>query len=367
MLRVTVAPLVVLAVLFGIPGHRALGSAYSAGTANGGGTILFERQTHWYTIAPNGGHPHMLLPETTGCTYFWCAVFSPDSSQVMVAAQAPDKKRITVAIVNTNGTGYHRLPLPTRTMNFEPGAWLPQGNRIAVHGWDTTNKQLDGIYELNASDGSGFRRLTTSPDGRVERPLLFSPDGSRLLVYHEREELGRLHTTLGDLLVTSAGGTGTVQLNPSDTRVWRDFGGPGTWSPDGRQVSFTAFSTPMDGTSAVFVANADGSHVRRITAWGAWSTSARWSPDGTWILFDKFVPAFSDHNLFLVHPNGTGLKDITSTAKGTGCCAIWSPTGSRFLTGAGGYLATFNSNGSGLKKLTPAETKVEAAEIAWGR
>jgi hypothetical protein len=31
------------------------------------------------------------------------------------------------------------------------------------------------------------------------------------------------------------------------------------------------------------------------------------------------------HSLFLVHPDGTGLKAITDPAAGGVCCAVWSP------------------------------------------
>src|SRR5947209_5468902 len=60
-LRVTGALLLALAALFVNPIHRLVGGAPLAGAASGGGTILFSRQNHWYTIAPNGTHLHLLL------------------------------------------------------------------------------------------------------------------------------------------------------------------------------------------------------------------------------------------------------------------------------------------------------------------
>jgi Tol biopolymer transport system component len=120
--------------------------------------------------------------------------------------------------------------------------------------------------------------------------------------------------------------------------------------------------------SAVFVASANGSHPRRITAWGEWSTSAHWSPDGTRIVFDKFVPGSSgSHNLYLVHPNGTGLKAISPTSLGGVCCAVWSPDGKRLLFRAASHrLLTVNRDGSGVKYLTTGDPSDEA-EYAWGR
>jgi Tol biopolymer transport system component len=364
MLRLVAAPFLVLAVLFGIPSHSAVGGADLAGTANGGGTILFERQNHWYTIAPDGTQLHMLLSSTAGCPDFGCAVFSPDGSQIMAAAQGADKKRITIATVKTDGSGYHALPLPDARLNLGPGAWTPDGNRVALGGWDDTNKARAGIYAVNASDGQGLFRLTTSPDGRNDDPVAYSPDGSRLLFFHEGAP-GSQEPGFGGLFETTATGSGRVKVNPPRTQVTGSFGSPASWSPDGKQITFTAFSTPTSGgRSAVFVEDANGTHRRRITPWGEWSTSAHWSPDGTWSLFDKARPVAGEpHRLYLVHPNGTGLRAITSTSLGGVCCAVWSPDGKKLLLGG---LLIMNRNGSRLFHLTPGDTKHETAEYAWG-
>jgi Tol biopolymer transport system component len=52
-----------------------------------------------------------------------------------------------------------------------------------------------------------------------------------------------------------------------------------------------------------------------------------WSPDGEWILFD------ADDRLFLVHPDGTGRRDIPLDVTGRYAAyeAAWSPDGSRIV------------------------------------
>ena len=113
--------------------------------------------------------------------------------------------------------------------------------------------------------------------------------------------------------------------------------------------------------------DANGSHLRRITPWGEWSTGAHWSPEGTWILFDGLQPASGLHNLFVVHPNGTGLKAITSISLGGACCAVWSPDGKKLLVLQGSYLVIMNRDGSGLRRLTPGDPRDQGvAEYAWG-
>ena len=82
--------------------------------------------------------------------------------------------------------------------------------------------------------------------------------------------------------------------------------------------------------------SADGSRPRRITPMAAWITTARWSPDGRWIAFDQVNRPGGAHDLFLVHPDGTGLRMIpTATGDNGSCCAQWSPTSTSLIYASG--------------------------------
>jgi Tol biopolymer transport system component len=343
-----------------------MGGAALAGTVNSGGTILFSRQNHWYTIAPNGTHLRMLLSDTAGCPSFGCAAFSPDGTRVMVAAQSANTMQVATAVISTTGSGYHLLPLPDARLNLGPGAWTPNGSRMALDGWGDSNKTRAGIYVVNASDGKGLTRLTTSPDGRHDDALAYSPDGSRLLFFHEGLRASR-DPDFGDLLTATATRAGRVRLNPPGTEVAGAWGA-GSWSPDGKQIAFTAYDNTNSGESAVFVVGANGSNRHRITAWGKWMTSAHWSSVGNWIEFDKGGVGTA-HNLYLIHPNGTGVKQITFSSLDGLCCAVWSPDGKKLLTVQQDdrYLVTMNWNGSGIRRLTHADMSSSNAEYAWGR
>jgi hypothetical protein len=88
-------------------------------------------------------------------------------------------------------------------------------------------------------------------------------------------------------------------------------------------------------------------------------------------VFDKVEPrAGGPHNLILVHPNGTGLKTITSTTSlGGVCCAVWSPSSSMLLTTASHHLIAVNRSGSGTTRLTSVDWQNGnfSGAFAWGR
>lgn len=115
--------------------------------------------------------------------------------------------------------------------------------------------------------------------------------------------------------------------------------GPGSepaWSPDGTRIAFT--DTTADGSTGVFVMDADGTDVRRLTTNpSGMDESPSWSPDGSRIVFSRstFVTTTPDpvatrarRDLYTIGSDGTGLaKLIGGPTDDFG--PQWSPDGSR--------------------------------------
>ncbi len=145
-------------------------------------------------------------------------------------------------------------------------------------------------------------------------------------------------------------------------------------SPDGSQVVFAADVTNTE--KALYVVNIDGSGVHAIKMPTPINpTSAQWSPDGNWIAFsggDSRPNGFSE--VYLIHPNGTGLRAITSPAHGYSSFApIWSPDGTKLLFETQCYrgssvistsLQTANLDGAGLAKVADLNG---LTAYGWGR
>jgi Tol biopolymer transport system component len=89
----------------------------------------------------------------------------------------------------------------------------------------------------------------------------------------------------------------------------------------------------------------------------------QWSPDGRWIAFSGRPPTgFAYWEVYLIHPDGSGLKEITPHTGGClGFAPIWSPDGKELLFARQCYigltvtsttLSTVNLDGTGLTNVT---------------
>lgn len=251
----------------------------------------------------------------------------------LTPATATSRFAVRVAVAGrlllvSTGSGFtSSIPLPTRhtTLRLSPGAWSPNGRVLAMAGVDPARPARDGVYAMSVSGGD-LHRLTTAPRGRPQRPLAYSPDGLSLLLF-QRDRSGRF----GTLYVTRPDGR-LAKVSRAGAVTCCYFGSPASWSPDSRSIAFAGFLRRRGvppGLSAVFVAPAGG-NAHRITDWGEWTTSARWSPSGDWIAFDKATSG-GFHSVFLAHPDGSDLHMVDPDPAATGsCCAQWSPDG-RYL------------------------------------
>jgi len=105
-------------------------------------------------------------------------------------------------------------------------------------------------------------------------------------------------------------------------------------APDGSTIAYAEFEDSFVLFHGLFVANADGSNPRQLTPAGppgvdSADTSPAFSPDGKWLAFERLLGS-GEAGLFLIHPDGTGLRRLTDDALGAGY-PRWSLDGKRIL------------------------------------
>jgi TolB protein len=222
--------------------------------------------------------------------------------------------------------------------NSVGSAWAPDNSRIAFDS-DRSGTGVD-VYTMKP-DGGDVRQLTA---GGFNGEPSYSPDGTRIVFESDRdhfpdeEGIYRMRTDGSHvrLIVPASAAGAFVVASPK-------------YSPDGGTIAFTAYRHPRDAkpgrpsdltgaTGALFLADADGDHLRRLTPWGR-NTSAgvEWSPDGTKLAFETEWRPGDGPDLFVVRRNGTGLRNLTDNPSLThkvleaSSDPAWAPDGSRIL------------------------------------
>jgi Tol biopolymer transport system component len=133
------------------------------------------------------------------------------------------------------------------------------------------------------------------------------------------------------------------------------------WSPDGRTI---LFESTLNGPAGVFVIQADGSGLRRLTPDTSSNYQPHWSPDGTRIVFSSTRGGHGD--LYLMNADGSGVTRLTSTSGGAWYQASFSPDGRRIVfqgrqdnAETRDRVFVINADGSGLRQLSDSMVGAE--------
>jgi len=268
--------------------------------------------------------------------------------------------------MNVDGTGVVRLTHRSAAFpaDIEGPEWAPDGSRIAFDG-----EADDGhahIFAMNA-DGSGLMQITSGDGDEID--ATWSPDGTRLAVETQRSPseptgiaivdvaTGELHMITenpisGDdafpawspdgtriafarsrgsqqfpsaVFIVDVDGHGLQRITPRRLNAYRP-----AWSPDGTQISFNTNDTPKSIEDAeIYIVASDGSGLRRLThEENASAFRPTWSPDGEWILFTRFAfpgQLTKSFDIYVIRPEGTDLRPVTSTPDVAENAGDWKP------------------------------------------
>jgi TolB protein len=255
-------------------------------------------------------------------------------------------------------------------------ALSPDGRKVVFTRW---TPEPTGIYVVNV-DGTDLHQLNAA--GCV-KPCVnleveghpWSPDGTQI-VYDRAvaDASGQCCVEVG-WWVMNADGSGAHPvwyLTPATEDHNVD------WSPDGKRFVFMRRDNTMSPVhTAIFTRATDGSDVQQLTSWELDANDPAWSPDGKLIAFCTICDyGVGDLNIYSIHPNGTGLTQLTSNlnADGSGSMATfhpsWSPNGKQIVfshypsTNGTSDLFVMNRDGSDLHVL--ALTDIFEANADWG-
>ncbi len=224
--------------------------------------------------------------------------------------------------MDSNGTGDELLVACGEDACQQP-SWSPDGEIVAYSrysgsGDDNQGERGSRIWTVKVRTG-----LTDSvlSDSRFTGVLpRFSPDGITLAFY----DTSRRAIHLFDLL------NGKSEFLPA--RVEQSV----AFSPDGGQLVFADLQTDMLlSTRLLYRANLSTDQVFALFIEPLAShdaASPRWSNDGEWIVFSaQELNKSAARQLWIIHPDGSGLRAVTADETASHAAADWSPDGSRLV------------------------------------
>jgi Tol biopolymer transport system component len=268
--------------------------------------------------------------------------------------------RAGIFTIDPDGSNKQQVTHPRRgVLNLTPD-WSPDGRWIA-YVRAPADRLHPRIWRIRPN-GTGARSLsstcTASINCRIDDDPAWSPNGRRIAFTRVfGRDLERV-----ELMVMRADGTHVRNVTHRTGSMRYEDWAP-QWSPSGKRLVFHRVDKER-GLSAIFTTRLDGTRKRQLTPWKLDAGGkSDWSPDGCWIVFRSYISTDIERsNIWLVHPNGSGLHRITSAAGGsiTWLSSTFSPNGLRIVTarapgvGDAGNADVYviNLDGSGLRNVT---------------
>jgi TolB protein len=239
--------------------------------------------------------------------------------------------------VRPNGTQLRRLTVPPtlQALGGDSGpAWAPSGGRLVFERnlpyWGSDRMRLMSV----STRGGRPTPLTTGPFDAMPS---FSPDGRRIAFTRITQSVV---APAAWLFTVDGRGRHLAQLLSDGIDL------SAAWSPDGRTIAFSRLASPDRPVeeATLYLADADGSHVRRLGATPVYGVSAAWSPDGTRLALVSFAdgnapacPAAScppSGELYVVRADGGGLTRLTRS-RADDEHPSWSSDGRRIAFASG--------------------------------
>jgi TolB protein len=223
-------------------------------------------------------------------------------SKIVVSAAKQGSKYKEIYLMDWDG--FNRQPVTSHSSISLSPNWAPDGTQILY----TAFVKRGGAKGLRNPDMlmldllKGQRWLISYRRG-LNSGGAFHPDGKSIFL--TISESGNSDIYQVDLEGNikrrmTAGPSGALNVEPAP-------------SPNGSKL---AFSSDRSGKPMIWIMDADGSNIKRVTYAGVYNSSPAWSPDGSRITFAGYE---KDHyDIFAMNADGTNMQRLTSTKKPNG-------------------------------------------------
>lgn len=199
------------------------------------------------------------------------ASWSPDGTRLVFMSAADLESNGDICVINADGTDWRHLT-DTRNVFETTPSWSPDGTQIVYGIWSGDRHEI----HVMDSDGGGSRRVASNGNWPS-----WSPDGQHIVF---SASTGR---SAQDLWTINRDGSGLSLLADGVSELTEP-----AWSPDGEAIAFVSSSNDPDAADSVewnediYVMDAAGGPSERITSLpGNDHWPPAWSPDGRQLAF----------------------------------------------------------------------------------
>lgn len=253
-----------------------------------------------YVANLDGSGERPLIPAGgEGC----CARWSHDGTHLAQGVLLPDGFAGTV-VYDARTFRLRKLPSPAEGVLAGCPIWSPDGATLACEVFDSSDLhhlQPSGVFTVRSSDGGGFTRLTSNPypEG-IDLVTDYSPDGARMVFARSVSDGGD-----AALFVMRRDGTQLHRITP-----WGMLRNGGRWSPDGKWILFN------DHEGQIWKVRPNGTRLTKIeldVEGLHFAFEPAWSPDGRQFAFSMWTEALGQDDIYLARADGSHVRQVTNT------------------------------------------------------
>jgi Tol biopolymer transport system component len=258
------------------------------------GRIAFIRGNNVFTMDPHGTHVQRVTAFRPG-TDIDIASWSPDSTKLVFGhGQAQEPPQLWT--VNANGTDAHKVFDDPDFADQFP-SFTPNGRAIVfMHCSDVGCP----IYRVRL-DGTGLTAITPTQPDIIDIAPTLAPNDSALTF----GSLNRGGVDAG-VYIASPTGADPRLLTPPELQAFTP-----DWSPDSGTIVFQS-----NALGSIYTIRPDGTDLTLLTSTPTSHDQVpSWSPEGDAIAFERNTADFSSVAVWVMRPDGTGLRLIKDNAR----------------------------------------------------
>ena len=229
------------------------------------------------------------------------------------------------AAAQARADGGTRIPVAGLAGSLQNPCFSPDSTRIALTRWPRRyNKGRASVHVAELESGKVLARLSPRGATGVNLPgTCWNAASDRIVFSLERDAPDWPYSagSGGQDLRRLVKVPGRIAIEPS-------------FAPDGQRIVFEVSKYDADGNGSIYVANVDGTGIRRLTR-SADDRQPNWSPTGDRIVFQRRRGDAWD--AWTIRPDGAELRNVTRTRRVSETDVAWAPDGRRLVFSSDAY------------------------------